>query len=285
MSIKVAAWNIRGLTHSTKQDEVKLLISENHLNMCAVIETRLIKKMVKPVCDNVFGNWNWVSNSVDSAKGCRIVVGWDSNIIEAELITSLGQVMHFKVKVIEDKRVFYVSFIYGDNEAKDRLRLWSNLNDHLTVIGSKPWVILGDFNVIRYADEHSLGVVDNNHGVKEFRECIDQLDMEDLAMNGLFFTWVQKRKDPESGILKKLDRIMGNSVFFNLYGECFATFLPYVTSDHCPALLVIPNVSIRKRRSFRFMNYLADKKNFQSVVKENWYLPINGCGKLEGGVE
>ena len=56
-------------------------------------------------------------------------------------------------------------------------------------------------------------MVDNTHGVKEFRSCIEHLDMEDVAMNGLFFTWVQKRKDPESGIMKKLDKIMGNSDF------------------------------------------------------------------------
>ena len=123
MNIKIVACNVRGLTNTSKQDEVKLLISENNLNMCAITKTRLIKNMVKPVCDNVFGRWSWASNSTVSNKGCRIVVGWDSDIIEANLLSSIGQVMHFEVKVISDKRKFFVSFIYGDNEAKDRLGL------------------------------------------------------------------------------------------------------------------------------------------------------------------
>ena len=97
MNIKIASWNIRGMTDTSKQDEVKMLISENNLSMCAVIETRLIKKVVKKVCDNVYGNWTWVSNSVESCKGCRIVVGWDTGVIEASLIASMGQVMHFEV--------------------------------------------------------------------------------------------------------------------------------------------------------------------------------------------
>ena len=180
---------------------MKLLISKNKLNMCAIVETRLIKKVVKPVCDNVFGNWSWVSNSSDSNKGCRLAVGWDCDVIEATLLSSVGQVMHFEVKVIKDKRKFFISFIYGENDARDRIRLWDNLKEHLVFTDSSPWVILGDFNVIMYADEHSNGVVDNNHGVKEFRKCMESLDMEDLAMSGLFFTWIQKRHDPDSGIL------------------------------------------------------------------------------------
>ena len=188
MNLQFAAWNIRGMTNTSKQDEVKLLISENNLKMCAVIETRLIKKVVNSVCNNVFGNWDWVSNSVDSSKGCRIAVGWDPHSISANLLASNAQVMHFEVTIIRENKKFFISIIYGDNEAKERVKLWSNLINHMAVIDNKPWVILGDFNVIRYADEHSLGVVDKNHGVSEFRNCIDMIGMEDLAKNGFFFT-------------------------------------------------------------------------------------------------
>ena len=76
--------------------------------------------------------------------------------------------------------------------------------------------------------------------------------------------------------MKKLDRVMGNSEFFAMFGDCFATFLPYVTSDHSPALLVIPTICSFKKRSFRFMNYLTDKKDFHLVVKNNWAIPVEG---------
>ena len=45
MNIKIIAWNIRGMTDTSKQDEVKLLISENRLHMCAVIELGSLKKL------------------------------------------------------------------------------------------------------------------------------------------------------------------------------------------------------------------------------------------------
>ena len=69
---------------------------------------------------------------------------------------------------------------------------------------------------------------------------------------------------------------MGNSEFLEKFSSSFATFLPYVTSDHCPAMLVFPNVICKKRRSFRFMNFLADKKEFHRTVKDKWNEPVIG---------
>nr|GEW03231.1 hypothetical protein [Tanacetum cinerariifolium] len=103
--------------------------------------------------------------------------------------------MLFEIKIISDKKKFSVSLIYAENEPKYRLKLWDILSEHMSVTDSHPWTILGDFNVIMYADENLKGSIDNYHGVKEFRGCMEHIDMEDLAMNGLFFTWVQKMKD------------------------------------------------------------------------------------------
>lgn len=37
-------------------------------------------------------------------------------------------------------------------------------------------------------------------------------------------------------------------------------FLPYITSDHCPAVLVFPEVRGPKPKPFRFMNFIAEKE-------------------------
>ena len=38
----------------------------------------------------------------------------------------------------------------------------------------------------------------------------------------------------------------------------------------------MPDMIVKKRRSFRFMNFLAEKKEFYLTVKENWNEPVNG---------
>ncbi|GJY93607.1 hypothetical protein Tco_0509389 [Tanacetum coccineum] len=59
-----------------------------------------------------------------------------------------------------------------------------------------------------------------------------------------------------------------------MYPASFALFMSYLSSDHSPCVLTIPDMATRKSRPFRFMNFLADKKEFISVVKENWNVDI-----------
>nr|GEV53770.1 hypothetical protein [Tanacetum cinerariifolium] len=80
-----------------------------------------------------------------------------------------------------------------------------------------------------------------------------------------------KMKDPNKGILKKLDRVMGNSGFLDLFGSCYARFLPYVTSDHCPALLVITdNEPIKGYAMFVLAKRLKNmKRHLRDPNKKN----------------
>ncbi|GJY88850.1 RNA-directed DNA polymerase, eukaryota, reverse transcriptase zinc-binding domain protein [Tanacetum coccineum] len=70
--------------------------------------------------------------------------------------------------------------------------------------------------------------------------------------------------------------MMCNNAFLDQFGNCYATFLPYFTSDHTPGLLTIPNANIRRKKSFRFMNYLADKKEFHNIIKDKWNEQVFG---------
>ncbi|GJT92149.1 ribonuclease H-like domain-containing protein [Tanacetum coccineum] len=127
----------------------------------------------------------------------------------------------------------------------------------------------GDFNVTLNVEEcsNSFGVIDKDMDV--FRKVLSDLCLDDIISFGMFYTWTQKRMNPESGSLKKLDRVLGNPSFLTCYGSCFAKFLPYMTSDHSPTVIVYPDIKSAKPKSFRFMNFLADKPDFLATVKKN----------------
>nr|GEY39276.1 hypothetical protein CTI12_AA318980 [Tanacetum cinerariifolium] len=77
--------------------------------------------------------------------------------------------------------------------------------------------------------------------------------------------------DPgEEGLLKKLDRVLGNSSFVSSFPSSFAHFLPYMLSDHSPAVIAIPKIESVKARSFKFHNFLTTKDDFIHVVKRVW---------------
>ncbi|GKA46099.1 RNA-directed DNA polymerase, eukaryota, reverse transcriptase zinc-binding domain protein [Tanacetum coccineum] len=177
---------------------------------------------------------------------------------------------------IQDNKRMYVSVVYGENVPKARINLWKNLLEHKVVVGDSPWVMLGDFNIILKIIEHSNGVNTRGDGLQDFVECVEDLEMEDLNMYGMFYTWIQRMRNPEFRILKKLDKIMGNSHFIANFPASFANFMPYLSSNHYPAVLCMPDIAVFKPRSFRFVNFLVDKSEFRKVVEENWNVDIRG---------
>nr|GFA62651.1 RNA-directed DNA polymerase, eukaryota, reverse transcriptase zinc-binding domain protein [Tanacetum cinerariifolium] len=91
----------------------------------------------------------------------------------------------------------------------------------------------------------------------------------------------QSLKNPSNNTLKKLDRIMCNDKFLSSYGHAHGMFLPFLISDHSPAIVIVPNGLPRKKKSFRFVNYVGDKSEFLDIVKKGWDMEIDGCNMFK----
>ncbi|GJV18645.1 hypothetical protein Tco_1367665 [Tanacetum coccineum] len=102
-----------------------------------------------------------------------------------------------------------------------------------------------------------------------FQECHEHIEVDDLNSSGIHFTWIQSRQDHSSGILKKIDRVLGNIEFVSYFSNSHALFLPHLTFDQSPAVLIIPKVLNKKHKAFRFLNFIADKPEFinMKVIK------------------
>ncbi|GJY12531.1 hypothetical protein Tco_0381840 [Tanacetum coccineum] len=59
---------------------------------------------------------------------------------------------------------------------------------------------------------------------------------------------------------------MANEAFIGGHPQAFVNFLPYLTSNHSAAMLVIPNGRSKKIKPFRFANYVVDKPEFLDIV-------------------
>ncbi|GJV27431.1 RNA-directed DNA polymerase, eukaryota, reverse transcriptase zinc-binding domain protein [Tanacetum coccineum] len=228
MDFKLAVWNIRGMSTSDKQKEVRDLISGEKLQLCGIVETHIKYNNLQKVGEKVFGNWECDNNGEDNSKGCRIMVGWNQNKLR---------------KVITN---------------------------------GVPWVILGDFNVTMKMDEQSYGCSRISNDMNEFRECIGDIEVEDILSSGFQFTWTKSLKNPNCKTLKKLDRIMINEIFLEKYSQAHGVFLPYLISDHSPAILRIPNAVNAKKKAFGFSNFVIDKREFLLIVRDVWQVEIEG---------
>ncbi|GJS20997.1 RNA-directed DNA polymerase, eukaryota, reverse transcriptase zinc-binding domain protein [Tanacetum coccineum] len=169
MELKVASWNIR------------------------VIEARGQTKDVDRICNRIYGVWDWTSNMAKCRKGCRIMLGWNRNVVNIQV-----------------------------------LNMTWDLKNQKGFSSGHPWALLGGFNVTLSPNEHSAG-----------------------------------------GILKKLDRVMINECFIDKYPKAHAIFFPYLISDHCPALLIMPEGLVKQTKPFSFANHIADKQTFIQIAEEN----------------
>nr|GEU49423.1 hypothetical protein [Tanacetum cinerariifolium] len=154
-------------------------------------------------------------------------------------------------KDLEDNVCHDDRLIVDSNTGAKRRGLWKELIIQKQIVKNKPWVILGDFNVTLNAAEHS------------------SVDFNSLGQN--------LKKKPKCKILKKLDRILINDEFMQKCQTAYGIFLPYMVSGHSPFVLHIKNRLPKKKSSFRFSNFVADKTEFLNLVDEVWKEDVKGC--------
>ncbi|GJT29394.1 RNA-directed DNA polymerase, eukaryota, reverse transcriptase zinc-binding domain protein, partial [Tanacetum coccineum] len=220
------------------------------------------------------GKWKWTSNEMACSKGSRIILGWNPDIVNVVIILFNDQVMHACIVFKAEKELF-CSFIYAHNRYIQRRDLWNNLSIHKRYIRNRPWCILGDFNVSLSADESSAGSSFINTGMRDFQECVEDMEVADVNSTGLKFTWNRKPKGND-GILKKIDRIMANLEFNSLFMGACAVFQPYRISDHSSVVLRLPMNCEVKNRPFKLCNILVHNTRFKDIVTNGWSISVSG---------
>ncbi|GJV32164.1 hypothetical protein Tco_1392564 [Tanacetum coccineum] len=235
----IASWNIRGLNFSPKQREVKQVIFENQLSVCAILESHVSDSKLEKLCSHVFRHWEWTSNSVSCTKGSRIILGWNRNDVDLSVITQDAQVIHTRIWLKSEKRNYFV-------------RLFM--------------LIIGDFNAALFLDDMAAGSSNIDISMRDFKECVDEIEVADIQRAGLKFTWSQKPKGTD-GVLKKLDRVLTNLEFNEMFQGAHAIFQPYRMSDHAPAVLKIPWMIMTKPKPFKFTNILVKIQDLRRLSR------------------
>ncbi|GKA84664.1 putative reverse transcriptase domain-containing protein [Tanacetum coccineum] len=172
----------------------------------------------------------------------RIIVGWDSNCVDVMVMEQMDQVVHCFVKPLNGDKSFHCSFIYAYSHTTYRRSLWKSLKKYKRAITNEPWIVFGDFNASFHPFEKSTGGSMITTSMSDFRDCVTDVEIEDIAMTGLRFTW---NKQPGK-------------------------------ADHSLAVFVIPEVDKAKPKPFKFHNFLTRKEGFLPLVNDIWKTYFKG---------
>ncbi|GJR01111.1 hypothetical protein Tco_0524095 [Tanacetum coccineum] len=227
------------------------------------------------ICPFVFRHWNWTSNGTCCSKGTRIILGWNHNDVDIVVINQDDQSIHVRVWLKVERKELFCTFVYAHNKYTQRRSLWNNLRLHKHYVRDRPWCILGDFNAALFLHDYSVGNSRIDISMREFKECVEDLEVMDVQHSGLQYTWTQKPKGNE-GLLKKIDRVMANLMFNDVFAGSHAIFKPYRNSDHAPSVLCIPTMIKPKPKPFKFYNLLTCNDNFKKVVSDGWSTQVSG---------
>ncbi|XP_074293290.1 uncharacterized protein LOC141620271 [Silene latifolia] len=154
--------------------------------------------------------------------------------------------------------------VYGSNNATFRRALWDSLVTHSTTVGA--WVAMGDFNIIRSAQEKFSNTPPDHADITEFNACLDVCGLDDLSGSGSEFTWFNKQ-DPSTRVYSKLDKILTNAKWTLAFTQTSASFLAPTVSDHCPGLLTFYDDPFPKKQ-FKFLNCWIDHPDYKHKVRE-----------------
>ena len=264
-------WNVRGLNKSIKHSVIKKWLEEKQFDFGCLIETRVKEERVPEMVGTMFKNWSILTNYEHHRLG-RIWIVWRNNVRLTPFYKS-SQLIRCSIKLEAMKEEFFCSFVYASNLDEGRKELWRDLCDHHNspIIGTKPWMILGDFNETLDVSEHSN--FDSSplitSGMRRFQDTVNHCSLTDMAYHGPLFTWNNKRG--ADLISKKLDRVLVNEVWNQDYPQAYSVFDAGGCSDHLRCRIQINTPALSSRRKlFKFVNAVTTLAEFLPMVKDFW---------------
>ena len=240
---------------------------KNKLDVCGLLETKLVPSKVSSIQQFRLKKWKVFSNAA-AASTAKIVVFWNPATVNVELLDFSAQGLHVLIYSLVHQIKLYASFVYGFNTVIARRTLWDDLRRWSP---TSPWLILGDFNsLLSQADKHD-GEPVSNYETTDFRQCCSDLGLTDLNYSGCHYTWSNGR------VWSKLDRVLVNPLWSLANVSVHVQFdNPGAFSDHSPVTVAFFTRQLMGKQSFKFFNMWANHATFLDLVAAHWTYSVYG---------
>ena len=190
----------------------------------------------------------------------------------------MDQALLCHITALKDNYSLWCSAVYASNNYIDRRILWRHLLWSAPLVDHNPWLVIGNFNTIRFVNEKLGGNMLNDIGMDDFHECLFSLELADVPFSGPILTWMNRREGVNF-IARKLDSCLQNESCLDMFPNAFTEVLHPGLSDHCPLVTNLnfkPDPGNRKYYPFKFFNFWADHPDFLGLVKEAWDSDVRG---------
>ncbi|XP_075104448.1 uncharacterized protein LOC142178559 [Nicotiana tabacum] len=123
---------------------------------------------------------------------------------------------------------------------------------------------MGDYNTIRGQEDRPVGKPVQEAEVRDLNEFMEQNGLTEIRIVGRRFTWTNGHT------YSRIDRAIVNIVWMLQIPQLEVRVMDPGCSDHSPLSIKFEENAERESRPFKFLNHLAEHKEFLARVKEAW---------------
>ncbi|XP_056692112.1 uncharacterized protein [Spinacia oleracea] len=249
-----------------QQNEVRALFQSHGAGVVGLLETKVPIAKLGALYINMFSGWCFTSNS-SKCKGGELLWLGIPTLPNLTVLGMSSQMIHCLVcPGGGGGNEFMCTFIYAFNQHSRIEELWKDLCE-IGINCTKPWVVMCDFNCVLNVDER-VGSPVRHQEMVDFRNCVNTCGMEDIKAAGHFYTWSNKQAG-DARVFSKIDRVMANDVWVQLFPSAVAEFLSEGMFDHCP-MVVSVYPTHNAKRPFRYFDMWKMAEGYEDLVASNW---------------
>ncbi|XP_023926420.1 uncharacterized protein LOC112037820 [Quercus suber] len=232
MTLRLLAWNVRGLNNPWKRGVCKNLLKDWKCDIVCFQETKVSSTdgaFVRSLWGSPFIDWV-VLDTVQTSGGVLLI--WDKRVVEKFDVIAGQFSVSVLLRGVVDDFVWACTGVYGPNDDGQRASLWEELSQ---VCARWPMArcLVGNFNIIRYPSER-LGCESFSPAIFAFSDFIESNSLVDLPLEGASFPWFRDSGLPS---MSRIDRALVTPDWEEHFGNISQKVLPRVILDHCPLLL------------------------------------------------
>lgn len=261
-AMNTVSWNCQGVGLSRTVQELMALVRAKSPKLLFLSETR--------TSGNRVANLGWrlgLKNCItldSNGTGRGLALFW-SEEVEVSSIEKHKRFIDVHVREDVTSPLFRITFVYGEPRKEDIHVMW-DLMRRLHGASQAPWLLIGDFNEAIWGSEHFSTCARPENQMPAFRVVLADCDLTDLGFVGLPFTYDNGR-DGNANVKVRLDRVVANTDWRDMFGEATLHHLVSSRFDHCPLLLEIKKEGCERHKP-RIFRYEIMWEHLESLAEE-----------------
>jgi exonuclease III len=243
--LEILCWNVRGLNDPAKRDVVREFIASLRVCVVCLQETRLdvIDDFLVMQCLGPSFDGYVYLPAVETRGG--ILLARNKSMLDITRISFDEYAVTGEVNPRDNNR-WWLTTVYGPQTHEDKLSFLQELSERRNLCPG-PWLLLGDFNMILYAEEKNNDRLDR-FMMTNFRHFVQEQEIKDLYLHGRRFTWSNERVVPT---LTRIDRAFVSVDWDLMHPDSILQALSSSVSDHATIHLSL-SAAFKPKRRFKF---------------------------------